>query len=305
MTELLYVADLQLWLKHMKVTSYADDTKTCASHRLLCVVLKMLEEDAKNVLMFMASNGLVANPNKTAFMILNHKQESASEQINILVGSAKIEAEQSAKLLGVTLDCNQKWKSQIQGVISSLNSRMFLLRRLQRAISKDRLVRIADSIYSSIIRYGVQLYGKVRRTNLDPTDSLMDSLQVAQNKFARFLHGSTLLDKINTKVIFKETNLLSINQINAQIKLLEVWKSKNFDSYPIKWLNRKDEIIRGGLKCSNKPDLIIKGKTSLQSQTFINDAASIWNSAPSTLKECNTLGSVKKQINLFIRTLPI
>ena len=105
---------------------------------------------------------------------------------------------------------------------------------------------------------------------MDPTDSLLDSLQVAQNKFARFVHGSTLMDRINTKIIFKETNLLSVNQINAQIKLLEVWKSKNYDSYPIQWPNRKDQINREGLKSSNKPDLVIKGKSFLQSLTFIS-----------------------------------
>ena len=69
------MADLQLYLKHSKVTTYADDTKTCVSHRILQEVIRMLEEDAKNVLQFMASNGLVANPKKTAFMILNHKQD--------------------------------------------------------------------------------------------------------------------------------------------------------------------------------------------------------------------------------------
>ena len=140
---------------------------------------------------------------------------------------------------------------------------------------------------------------------MDPTDSLLDSLQVAQNKFARFVHGSTLMDRINTKIIFKETNLLSVNQINAQIKLLEVWKSKNYDSYPIQWPNRKDQINREGLKSSNKPDLVIKGKSFLQSLTFINDAANVWNGAPSAIKDCTSLSSVKKQIKIFIQTLPI
>ena len=44
---IIYVADLQLWLKHSKVTTYADDTKTCVSHRLLAKVVEMLEEDAR------------------------------------------------------------------------------------------------------------------------------------------------------------------------------------------------------------------------------------------------------------------
>ena len=241
-------------------------------------------------------------------MILNHKLDMETDPITIKIGSDKIVAEKSAKLLGVSMDCNQKWKSQIQGiggVISKLNSRLFLVRRLSRAISKDRLIRIADSLYTSVIRYGVQLYGRVRITNLDPTDSIIDSLQVAQNKFARFVHGSTLMDRINTNIIFKETNLLSVNQINAQIKLLEVWKSKNLDSYPIQWLNRKDEINREGLKSYNKPDLIITGKSLLQTLTFINDAASVWNSAPSAIKEGTTLNSVKKQNKSYIQTLPI
>ena len=87
----------------------------------------MLEEDAYNVLKFMASNGLVANPGKTAFMLLNHKQELETNPISVKIGSEWITAEASAKLLGVTLDNNQKWKTQIKGsggTIYSLKSRL-------------------------------------------------------------------------------------------------------------------------------------------------------------------------------------
>ena len=35
--------------------------------------------------------------------------------------------------------------------------------------------------------------------------------------------------------VFRDQNLLSINQLNAQIKLSEVCKSKNDANYPIKW----------------------------------------------------------------------
>ena len=176
---------------------------------------------------------------------------------------------------------------------------------MSNAISKDRLKKISDSLFTSKIRYGVQLYGKVRTSDLDPNDSLLDKLQVAQNKCARFLHGTTLKDKINTKVIFKETNLLSVNQINAQIKLTEVWKSTNNAAYPTKWTCRKDVLLRTGLKDKNKPDLVITGKTHLQSMSFINDAAKIWNEAPLNIKESKTLITAKKYIKLFVKTLPI
>ena len=150
------------------------------------------------------------------------------------------------------------------GLISNLNSRLYLLRRLARAISIDRLRRISDSLYTSKIRYGAQLYGKVRLTDLDPTEAVLESLQLTQNKFARFVHGSTLLDKINTKTIYQETQILSVNQIMAQIKLVEIWKSINFTDYPIQWKSRLDELKKEGLKSSNKPDLVIKGRTSIR-----------------------------------------
>ena len=53
----------------------------------------MLEEDALNVLRFMASNGLVANPKKTAFIVLNHKQDYNIDPLSINIGTEKIKAE--------------------------------------------------------------------------------------------------------------------------------------------------------------------------------------------------------------------
>ena len=122
----------------------------------------MLEEDTLNVLKFMASNGLEATPQKTAFMMLNVKNYAAMNLISIMIGNNKVVAEKKAKLLGVILDDNQKWKSQIESTINNLNIRLYLLRRLSGAISKDRIKKIRDSLFTSKISYGVQLYGKIR-----------------------------------------------------------------------------------------------------------------------------------------------
>ena len=43
---------------------------------------------------------------------------------------------------------------------------------------------------------------------------------------ARFLNG--------TKFLLEQANLLSVNQLNAKIKLQEVWKAINIEDYPIK-----------------------------------------------------------------------
>ena len=82
-------------------------------------VIRKLEEDATNVLKFMASNGLVANPSKTTLLVLNSKGET---ELEIKVGESTVKQQHQAKLLGVKIQNDQKWKTQIEGVVSSLKT---------------------------------------------------------------------------------------------------------------------------------------------------------------------------------------
>ena len=58
------MADLEDWLQFAKALTYADDTSTSVSAETIEEIIRMLELDAKNVLSFMASNGLAANAKK-------------------------------------------------------------------------------------------------------------------------------------------------------------------------------------------------------------------------------------------------
>ena len=44
-------------------------------------------------------------------------------------------------------------------------------------------MKVADSLYTSKIRYGIQLLGKVRTNAKDPINTQLKKIQVAQNKF--------------------------------------------------------------------------------------------------------------------------
>ena len=76
---------------------------------------------------------------------------------------------------------------------------------------------MANSIYTSKIRYGLQLCGKVRSQPEDTTVKLMKELQKTQIKMLRFLNKTKISDKIKTELILDKFNMLSVNQLNAQI----------------------------------------------------------------------------------------
>ena len=73
--------------------------------------------------------------------------------------------------------------------------------------------------------------------NWNETDSQnkdFSEVQKMQNKLLRLLNGVRLSDRINTKTLLQNKRMLSVNQMNAQCKLLEIWKSLNITDYPFK-----------------------------------------------------------------------
>ena len=105
---------------------------TGTSSRCLVTMVQNLEEDADSVLRYMAFNGLVPNANKTAFLVLNGKSVDAG--LSVEIGGVKVPREGSACLLGIKFQDNLQWKCQIfgkGGLISALNSRLYIIRRLQ------------------------------------------------------------------------------------------------------------------------------------------------------------------------------
>ena len=68
----------------------------------------------------------------------------------------------------------------------------------------------------------------------DPSSANMKSAQIAPNKMLRMLDRVTLKDHVTSKSLLLKYNLPSVNQLAAEIKLIEAWKSQNIPNYPLK-----------------------------------------------------------------------
>ena len=99
--------------------------------------------------------------------------------------------------------------------------------------------------------------------------------------------------------------MLSANQLNASIKLLEMWKALNVDNYP---LNITRQEIKAGepttrAATAGRPKEI--GKSILTQKTCISDAIRLWNLAPKKITDSETLYQAKKEIRADAKSLPI
>ena len=301
----LYTADMELWLKTSKLTNYADDTTTDNKSKNNNEIKLRLEEDANNVLNFMASNGLIANQSKTEFLVLNEKGNVHLAELR--VGDTLIKRNYHTKLLGIQIEESQEWNIHLKSLKGSLNQRLFVIRRVMRQIPKDKLMTIVHSLWMSKLRYGLQLCTKVRQTEQATKTEFTKSLQLTQNRMLRVINNSRIKDKISVESMLKKFNLLSVNQLAAQIKLQEVWKSVNIEKYGITLDPYNDLLPLSGHSLRPKANRTFKDSTRLvlAEHSFTIDAAKLWNAAPISVTSATSLSLAKKSIRLYVLTLPI
>ena len=122
---------------------------------------------------------------------------------------------------------------------------------------------------------------------------------------ARLLNNKTLIDKVQTSVLLDKANLLSVNQINAKIKIIEMWKVMNVEGYPLQVSLNQEKSEHVTTRAMTKKMPIEIGNTILKSKTCVGDAIRLWNLAPSSIHNCTNLYSLKKCTKAFVKTLPI
>jgi hypothetical protein len=303
----IYVADLEDWIAHCVAYTYADDTSTSCNGKTDEEVIKKLEEDAENVLKFMASNGLVANPTKTVFMMLNSKNPSQTPR-KVRIGNSEVEESADSKLLGMVIGNDQKWKGHIfgkGGLLSALNQRLFSIKRLSNHLSRPKLIKIAESIWMSKLRYGLQLFSEVQVCEEQHKTMEMRQMQVAQNKLLRVLTGKTNLDCIRIQDMLKEVNMMSVNQTAAQVKLTEMWKAVHDINYPLTVQLKSKQDNGMTTRSCTRGEVVEIGSSTKTIKSFIGSATRLWNMASEEIRNASTLWKAKAEIKKFCRSLPI
>ena len=96
----------------------------------------------------------------------------------------------------------------------------------------------------------------------------------------RMVDNVSLKEHIKSADLLQKYGLLSVNQLAAQIKLLEAWKSVNLENYPIQMENNQLQMAEQSTVKLWKDD----SRVTSAKESFIRDAANLWNNAPSTVK---------------------
>ena len=165
---------------------------------------------------------------------------------------------------------------------------------------------VADGIFISHIRYALPLYCPVQIEDGDSISGSISELKKVFNDCLRLLSGKVISDEVSIKSMLDNIGWLSINQLAAETRLIEAWKSIHLDNYCMKDILQLRHKSSYNTR-SHNVDYLDTGVNDIYgSAGFVNTTAKLWNKSPNAVKEATTISLAKKEIREFVmENIPI
>ncbi len=246
---------------------------------------------------YFASNNLVANANKTAFLLIrpNGKKEEASYNINL--GGSLIEESKSERILGIQVQNDLKWEDHVDKVIGKVNHGLYTLRRLQPFLGKKTLGTISQGLIMSHFRYGCSIYQSefIRLSQSDPMNSTLHRLQLKQNEMLRIILKHRRSDKVSIEKMLQDTKNMSLNQIACLNVLMDTWKA----------LKLNIPSISSCFEYRNSKRYSDMFKPVEDKNSFVSKATELWNMSSERFKNTTLTKVAKMEAIKIVKKLPL
>ena len=275
----IVTCDLNLYLTNGHVGNFADDTSNACAGNSIQRTIEILSQDANNMVTFASSNNLVINCDKTAF-ICNKKSEK-----QVTIGNQTIEASNSTRLLGMEISGDLTWKAHTEKLKKKLRQRLGILRRLKYSVPHAALKKIAEAIFTSLLRYGSAVYGKPKIKKEDPSNSTLKELTLLQNEMMRIITGKRRSDRASIESLRKATETDSVNHIIVYHILMESYNILcNGASATLKKLLTEALGTHRMTTRSSTLNKVNQQKNMGTKNDFLYYGSTLWNMIPADLR---------------------
>lgn len=181
---LIYINDIFNLCKF--IFAFADDTVVLSVEKTWSQAELQMNKYLRMLNKWFIKNKLTVNIGKTQFMTYGCYSTSMPESVTLRLNDTVIERAESAKYLGVILDCNLKWDVHIDKLINKLRYYLYIMYKLKYLPQKILLSIYYANVYS-LLNYGIIIWGGAYSTELTTMRSL-------QSKFIKLLQSKDILN---------------------------------------------------------------------------------------------------------------
>ena len=189
-------------------------------HRNIDILFENLNEDLITLNRWLSANKLVLNISKTNYMIFGDRD--IPDHLKLSIDNNDLNQASEVTFLGLIIDKKLTFKGHISEVKTKLSKTLGIFRKLKFLPSTTLRNLYLSLVYPKFI-YCIQSWGAASPTNLN-------KLIVMQKKFIRIISKTDYY--AHTSPLFKNLNLLKLNDIFKYFTLIYMYKALNLNKYP-------------------------------------------------------------------------
>jgi hypothetical protein len=279
---LIYINDIDDGIA-CKLLKFADDTKIYSEVGSSDDILK-LQNDLIQMGKWSSDWLMLFNTGKCKVMHFGSNNVQTSYTINGQTLSTVTEEID----LGVLFQSNMKCDRHCANVVAKANRTLGMIKRCFSSKGKDIILSLYKSLIRPRLEYAVQAWNPYLRKDID----LLERVQRRATKMIVGMQGRSYVDRL------KMLNLTTLETRRMRGDMIEVFKIlKGFDMVEVgKFFTNNVGITRGhGLKLFK-----YGSRLDCRKHCFSHRVVDFWNSLPSDIVACNTIGKFKKDLDKFM-----
>ena len=156
---LIYINDLPS-ASNLKCTLYADDSNLLIRGKDIHLTAQALTTQLERISDYFKSNKLKLNAKKTKLVCFRKPSRLINySEIEIFFDGQKLQFEEEAVFLGITLDCYLKWDSHCRKVANKISANNGILQRVKKLLPAHALKTLYCSLILPHLQYGLAAWG--------------------------------------------------------------------------------------------------------------------------------------------------
>ena len=154
------------------ISMYADDTSLCYQSSGINELNEAINNDLKQLDIWLQGNKLSLNVAKTNSMLVSTKQKhdilkSRNEDLYLKIHDYELEIIQKTKYLGVQIDNSLNWKENIKTVSTKVSRAIGYLKHAKTFLRRETLMTLYTGIVEPHFRHRCSVWGCAGSTELN------------------------------------------------------------------------------------------------------------------------------------------
>ena len=279
---------------------YADDSTYTISQNDPVLLKATMDAKYQNITQYMAKNKLILNTNKTHLLVMASKRQHKIHGdfgISLNTGNEIIQPTCNEKLLGAIISNDMEWSMHIRDHKESLQRNLST-----RLNALTKVCMIADFATRKLVANGIFMSSLINLIQLwsGTTDTLLDMLQVTQNRAARLV--TKLPPTTSCETLLRQVGWLSVRQLSVYHSMIMVFNIRR-TGRPYHFSKSFHSTFSRQTRYSNGNYINIQGRipNNLRRDNFTYRAAVGWNCLPGDIRSADSVYSFKRKLKIWVK----